>query len=31
MSAFEIAKKFFTACETPEGWAGWAMRELGWA
>lgn len=22
MSAFENAKKFFAACETPEGWAG---------
>jgi hypothetical protein len=22
MSAFENAKKFFTACEAPEGWAG---------
>jgi hypothetical protein len=22
MTAFENAKKFFTACEAPEGWAG---------
>lgn len=22
MTAFENAKKFFHACETPEGWAG---------
>jgi len=25
MSAFDIAKKFFSACETPEGWAGCAQ------